>query len=294
MSAAEIAQVRRFYRLVTQRAGALDDRFLGRERPLGASRLLYEIGPAGSDLRELRQRLGLDSGYVSRLVNALGREGLVRLRPNPADRRVRRAELTTAGRRELREMNRRSDRVAGALLEPLSAAQRTRLLAAMTEVHRLLQLARLEFERVDPASATARWCVGQYFDEINRRFATGYDPAASLSVGDDAFRPPSGACLVALVDGQAVGCGSVTTMSPTVGWLKRMWVADATRGLGIGRRLLAALEAEARVLGLTTLRLDTNSALQEAIALYRSVGFREVPPFNDEPYADHWFEKRLG
>jgi DNA-binding MarR family transcriptional regulator/GNAT superfamily N-acetyltransferase len=294
MPDAEIAQVRRFYRLVTQRAGALDDHFLGRDRPLGESRLLYEIGPAGANLRELRQRLGLDSGYVSRLVNALRREGLVRLRPDAGDRRVRRAQLTAAGRRELRVMNRRSDKVAGTLLEPMSSTQRARLLAAMAEVHRLLQLAGLRFERVDPASPEARRCVAQYFAEIDRRFDSGYDPAAGLSVGDDAFRPPSGAFLLAWVDGQAMGCGSVTTIAAGVGWLKRMWVADAARGLGIGRRLLAALEAEALQLGLTTLRLDTNRALQEAISLYRSVGFREVARFNDERYADYWFEKRLG
>jgi ribosomal protein S18 acetylase RimI-like enzyme len=72
-----------------------------------------------------------------------------------------------------------------------------------------------------------------------------------------------------------------------------MWVSPAARGLGVGRRLLAEVEAQARDRGATSVRLDTNAALVEAVALYRSSGYVEVPAFNDEPYADHWFEKPL-
>jgi len=173
MLADEIAQVRRFNRMVTQRAGALNDHFLGRDRPLAESRLLYEIGTEGADLRDLRRRLGLDSGYVTRLVQALEEKGFVRLSPGTRDQRIRKARLTAAGRREVGEMNRRADEVAGGLLEPLTSAQRTRMVAAMAEVHRLLQVAGLQIERVDPASPPARWCVEQYFAELNRRFESG-------------------------------------------------------------------------------------------------------------------------
>jgi DNA-binding MarR family transcriptional regulator/ribosomal protein S18 acetylase RimI-like enzyme len=294
MLADQISQVRRFNRLVTQRAGALNDHFLGRDRPLGESRLLYEIGPDGADLRDLRRRLGLDSGYVTRLVKALEEDGLVRLSQGTEDQRIRKARLTAAGQREVREMNRRSDEAAAALLKSLTSAQRTRLVAAMAEVHRLLQLAGLQIERVGPASPAALWCVGQYFDELDRRFESGFDPAASLSADDRDLIPPRGAFLVAFMDGESVACGAVKSISPGIGSLKRMWVADAVRGLGIGRRMLEALEAQSRELGLTTLRLETNHTLQEAIALYRSAGFREVPQFNTDPYAHHWFEKSLG
>ena len=290
----QVSQVRRFNRLVTQRAGVLNDEFLGLERPLGESRLLYEIGPDGADLRDLRLRLGLDSGYVTRLVNALEEDGLVRLRPGTEDQRIRTARLTTAGRREVREMNARSELAAQALLDRLTPAQRTRLVAAMAEVHRLLQLAGLRLERVAPTSPAARWCVGQYFEELDRRFEAGFDPAASVPAEDRDLIPPLGAFLVAFVDGDAVACGAVKSLSPGVGSLKRMWVAGTVRGLGIGRRMLEALETQARELGLTTLRLETNQALQEAIRLYRSAGFREVAAFNEDPYAHHWFEKRLG
>ena len=293
MSAEQIDGVRRFNRLVTLRAGALDDHFLGRSRPLGASRVLYEIGPDGADLRELRRRLGLDAGYVSRLIASLEREGLVKLERFAADRRIRTARLTPSGRREVREMNRRSDRAAADLLETLPAPQRDRLLAAMGEVHRLLRLAGFRIEREPPGSPAARRCVAGYFRELDRRFEAGFDPEASLPADDRELIPPQGAFLVGSIDGDPVACGAVKTIAPGVGSLKRMWVADDVRGLGIGRRMLEALEGEAQALGLGTLRLETNRALAEAINLYRHAGYQEVPRFNDDPYAHHWFEKQL-
>ena len=293
MASTDIEQVRRFNRLVTQRVGALDDHFLGRDRPLGASRVLFEIGADGADLRDLRARLGLDSGYLSRLVQTLARHGLVKLRAGPGDERVRRAQLTAAGRAELNEMNRRADQAAAGILAPLTEPQRQRLVAAMTEVHALLQVSGARLERVDPASPAARWCVAQYFAELAERFAEGFDPVRSLPADDADMIPPRGAFLVVQIDGQPVAGGAVKTIAPGVGSIKRMWVAPAVRGLGFGRRMLSAIESQARELGLTTLRLETNRALTEAIQLYRRSGYVEVPAFNADPYANHWFEKRL-
>ncbi|HEY8258678.1 MAG TPA: helix-turn-helix domain-containing GNAT family N-acetyltransferase [Gemmatimonadales bacterium] len=294
MSDTQVEQVRRFNRLVTQRVGALDDHFLGRDRPLGASRLLFEIGQDGADLRDLRRRLGLDSGYLSRLVKSLETKRLVRLTAKTEDERVRVARLTPKGAREVQEMDHRAARAAGALLAPLTPSQRERLVTAMGEVHRLLRLVGLQIERVDPSSAEARYCVGQYFAELNRRFESGFDPAASIPADDAELVPPRGAFLVASIDGEAVGCGGLKRIAPGIASLKRMWVADSVRGLGIGRRMLEALETEARGLGFTTLRLETNRTLEEAIRLYRSAGYTEVTAFNTDPYANHWFEKRLG
>ncbi|HLB82393.1 MAG TPA: helix-turn-helix domain-containing GNAT family N-acetyltransferase [Gemmatimonadales bacterium] len=288
-----IAQVRRFNRLVTQRIGALDDHFLGRDRPLGESRVLFEIGPRGADLRDLRSRLGLDSGYLSRLVQSLASKGLVKLRSGPDDERVRRAQLTRAGLAELQEMNRRSDQAAAAILAPLTEPQRERLVAAMAEVHGLLQVSGARVERVDPASHAARWCVSQYFAELAARFEEGFDPGKSIPADDAELIPPRGAFLVVKIDGEPVACGAVKSISPGVGSIKRMWVAGSVRRLGFGRRILVALESQAHELGLTTLRLETNRALLEAIRLYRNSGYVEVAPFNTDPYADHWFEKHL-
>jgi GNAT superfamily N-acetyltransferase len=163
----------------------------------------------------------------------------------------------------------------------------------MSEVHRLLRVAGVRIERVDPASSTARWCIAQYFAELAERFDAGFDPAQSIPLEDDELRPPRGVFLVASADGEPLACGAVKPISRRVGYLKRMWVASSVRGLGFGRRILSALESEARALGFKTLRLETNRTLTEAIRLYKSAGYVEVAPFNDEPYAHHWFEKHL-
>lgn len=289
----QIAAVRRFSRIVTQRVGALEDQFLGRNRPLGQSRVLFEIGPGGADLKHLRAKLGLDSGYLTRLIQALAVEGLIEVETAVDDERVRHVRLTTLGLAEIGEMDRRSDAGAAAILDPLTDAQRARLVAAMDEVHRLLFVSGLRLERVHPESREARWCLAQYYAELDRRFESGFDPTASLPAPASELTPPRGAFLVATVDGRAVGCGAVTGISVATGSIKRMWIAEEVRGLGVGRRILAALEELASRLGFNTLRLETNRSLREAIGLYTSSGYREVAPFNDDPYADHWFEKRL-
>src|SRR4029079_7999027 len=120
----EIEQVRRFNRTVTERVGALNDHFLGTDRPLGEARLLWEIGLEGCEVRVLRARLGLDSGYVSGLLRALEAAGLVEVVAGETDRRTRVARLTAAGRAERAALDNRSDALARSLLAPLSARQR--------------------------------------------------------------------------------------------------------------------------------------------------------------------------
>jgi len=150
----EVERVRSFNRTVTERVGALQDSYLASDRTLGADRVLWEIGD-GSDLRALRNRLNLDSGYLSRLIGALQAEGLVETAPG-ADKRVREVRLTEAGRAERVLLDRRSDELAAALLAPLSSAQRERLVDAMGTVERLLTAGLVEIAEEDPASADAR------------------------------------------------------------------------------------------------------------------------------------------
>jgi DNA-binding MarR family transcriptional regulator/GNAT superfamily N-acetyltransferase len=293
MDESQIQQVRRFNRAVTRRIGVLTDDYLGRGRPLAESRLLFEIGEGGADVRELRTRLSLDSGYLSRLLRALEVQGLVAVRPSTDDARVRRVTLTRKGQRELDTLDTRSQTLATSLLAPLGAAQRERLIAAMEEVERLLRASAVEIAIADPASADARACIDAYLRELDVLFDGGFDASRSVSADPGELVPPRGVFVIARLDGEAVGCGGLKITGPGSGEIKRMWVAPSARGLGIAQRLLEALEAHAVDMGLHTLRLDTNRALTAARALYARNGYREIPRYNDNPYADHWFEKRL-
>jgi DNA-binding MarR family transcriptional regulator/GNAT superfamily N-acetyltransferase len=288
-----VAEVRRFNRTVTAEVGALSDRFLGRDRALGEARLLWEIGPDGCELRVLRARLGLDSGYLSRLARSLERDGLVTVASGDEDRRTRVARLTPAGLAEREVLDERSDDLAGSLLAPLSDTQRDDLVAAMRQVERLLTAGVVDLRPVDPAHRDAQRCLRAYFAELDRRSDSGFDPGAGVSAEPYELRPPAGLLLVAYLRGEPVGCGALKHAPGEPSDIKRMWVAEAVRGLGVGRRLLAELESRARAHGARAVRLETNRALTEAIAMYRQAGYAEVPAFNDEPFAHHWFQKRL-
>lgn len=147
---------------------------------------------------------------------------------------------------------------------------------------------------VDPAEDDAVRCLRAYYAELDRRFETGYDPDAALPLPLEEMRPPHGRFLLARRGGQPVGCGALKLHGGEPAEIKRMWVAAEARGLGLGRRLLGELERLAADAGAPAVQLETNRALPEAIAMYRTSGYAEVPAFNDEPYGHHWFRKRLG
>jgi DNA-binding MarR family transcriptional regulator/predicted N-acetyltransferase YhbS len=294
-----IAVVRRFNRSYTQRIGVLEDSFLGMGMPLGPARLLFEVGAAAQappTTQALRERLRLDSGYLSRLLRRLEQDGLVAVTPDPSDRRRRHVSLTEDGRRRWRELERRSDDRARLIVEPLTRRQRDRLARALAEADLLVRAATVTFDVADPASPVARDVVGRYFAEIGRRF--GFDPSGEADKDARLLVPPSGVFVVALSDGEPVACGGVQTIAPDdqgrgVGELKRMWVRDDWRGAGLGTRLLRHLEDRSRALGHVVVRLDTNEALTEAIAMYQRAGYQPVPRYNDNPWATHFFGKRL-
>jgi DNA-binding MarR family transcriptional regulator/GNAT superfamily N-acetyltransferase len=287
-----VARIRRFNRTVTQRVGALDSHFLGRARSLGASRLLFEIGANGCDVRQLRARLELDSGYMSRLLRGLETEGLIRTGPSSKDARVRQVRLTRAGQKELAVLNRLAEQVAKSLLDSLSETQRAALVTAMGSVERLLEAGAVRLQVVNPRTRGAQYCLERYFAELAVRFDAGFDPTRGIPATVAELTPPRGYFLLATLHGEPVGCGALKCHRG-FGEVKRMWVAESSRGLGIGKRILQRIEALARRRRIPLLRLETNKSLKEAQALYRASGYREVQPFNDEPYAHHWFEKRL-
>lgn len=289
----DVAALRRFSRSFTRRIGVLDEPFLGLRRPFGEARLLFEIGPAGAGVLELRERLGLDSGYVSRMLRRLEADGVAAVAPDPADRRRRVVTLTDRGRREWDELDRRSDALAAGLLTPLSESQRAALRDALATADRLLQAATITFDTVDPRSPDALWSMGQYFAELDRRFPTGFDPGDTLVADAPAMRAPHGAFVVARADGAPVACGGNVRIDDTTGEIKRMWVHAEWRGAGVGRRLLAHLEDVCRGLGRLRVVLDTNDTLVEAIAMYERSGYAPIERYNDNPYAFHWFAKDL-
>jgi len=171
----------------------------------------------------------------------------------------------------------------------------------MDEAERRRIVATLSIVGAAPTDTDSLWCRDRYFEELNTRFPGGFDAGpggAGGADGDADMAAPLGRFVVARLASRPVGCGGVVVRTagagPGFAEIKRMWVDDTLRGLGIGYRILDALESGARELGHVLVRLDSNRALSEAHALYRRCGYREIPRYNDNPYAQLWFEKRLG
>ncbi|MGY4259362.1 DNA-binding MarR family transcriptional regulator/N-acetylglutamate synthase-like GNAT family acetyltransferase [Bradyrhizobium sp. USDA 4516] len=286
-----VSRVRRFNRAVTSAVGALDTSFLGRGRPLGAARVLNAIGHGRADVGEIRDYLGLDSGLMSRLLRSLEDEGLIETTAHGDDARRRIARLTAAGKREFSAYEAISNRQAKDFLAHHS--QREALLAAMDLIASALGRDGTALDEMDPRSDEARYCLGEYYAELARRFEKGFDVRLSRDPEAKDMVRPRGSFIVAMSDGLPIGCVGLKGTSSEFAEIKRLWVAPGARGLGLGRRLMDAAEKAARELGIAVLRLDTNSALPEAGQLYRRTGWTEIPRFNDDPYPDLFFEKHL-
>jgi GNAT superfamily N-acetyltransferase len=154
-------------------------------------------------------------------------------------------------------------------------------------------MAQARLEERDPADPAARACLERYYAELDARFPGGFQ--VQLSADPDAadLVRPRGCFLVAYDGTVAVGCIALKGTDKGYAEIKRMWIAEQARGSGLARQLMARAEVVARELGITLLRLDTNSALTDAIAIYRHWGWTEIPRFNADPYAEVFFEKAL-
>ncbi|EAU69488.1 transcriptional regulatory protein PadR- [Stigmatella aurantiaca DW4/3-1] len=255
---------------------------------------MFEIGSAagvGTAVRDLRERLELDSGYLSRLLRRLEDAGVVKVRPDPGDRRRRVATLTARGRRVWQELEARSEALAQALLAPLTGRQRARLTEALATADLLVRVATVRLRNVSPGDPLAAEAVGRYFAELDARFPGGFDPGDAATTDAASMGAGAGIFVVATSDGQPVACGGVQQIGEGVGEIKRMWVHPEWRGAGLGSRLLLHLEEEAARLGHTRICLDTHDTLTEAIAMYARAGYAPVERYNDNPYARHWFAK---
>lgn len=286
-----VSRVRRFNRAVTSAVGALDSSFLGRGRPLGAARVLNAIGQGRSDVGEVRDYLGLDSGLMSRLLRSLEDEGLIETQAHEDDARRRVASLTRAGKREFAAYEALSNTQAESFLA--RNAQAEALLTAMDLIASTLTRDRIALAEMDSRSEEARYCLREYYAELGRRFKQGFDVSLSRDPDAKDMRRPRGSFIVAMSDTLPIGCVGLKGTDHDYAEIKRLWVAPSARGLGLGKRLMDAAEGAARTLGIALLRLDTNSALPEAGQLYRTTGWRDIPRFNDDPYPGLFFEKRL-
>ena len=287
----QISRFRSFNRTLTVEIGALDESFLSRGRPLGAARVLNAIGQGYENVSDIREYLKLDTGLLSRLLRSLEKEGLVETRQNSVDRRSRIANLTEAGQAEFEIYEDLSnDRAKQVLAGHKNSAQ---LLEAMDTINFAFSRDRITFKEVDYTSEVATYCLEQFAAELSERFETGFDLENSGDPDPSSMRDPLGTFVVASLDENAIGCVGVKGNGGSIAEIKRMWVAPSARGLGLARQLMASAEKAARNLSITTLRLDTNQTLVEAVNLYRNLGWREIDRFNDDPYPDIFFEKHL-
>lgn len=147
---------------------------------------------------------------------------------------------------------------------------------------------------VDAVSPMALAAMSAYFAELDATFSTGFDPGSAWRSDVAAMGPPNGAFLV-LVDAtdEVAACGGVQQLEAGTAEVKRMWVAPAWRGRGVGARMLSALENRAVELGHDRVVLDTNSSLTPAITMYEHAGYTPIERYNDNPYAQRWFAKEL-
>lgn len=283
----DVARWRRFNRLMTQRIGLLDERYLGSPLPFAQARLLYDVAVlAPLATHHLRRLLAVDAAALSRGLGALERRGLVRRHVDHANRRQRLVEVTAAGRRLLATLDRRADVRVGTVADALGRGDRRRLVDALDEARRLLLGAVVRIERRGDRDPDVHAAQAAYLGEIARRFGRPLDP---WNQG-----PVAPAVSLLVVDGRRpVGCGALRPLAPRVGEIKRMWLHPDARGLRLGRRLLDALECAARETGRRELRLDTNGRLPEAIALYEAAGYRRIARYNDNPDATHFYAKAL-
>ncbi|WP_299921609.1 helix-turn-helix domain-containing GNAT family N-acetyltransferase [uncultured Pelagimonas sp.] len=292
MTLTDISRFRRLSRAVTTQTGALDHSFLGLGRPLGTARVLNAIGHGKNDVGALRDYLGLDSGLMSRLLRGLEGEGLIETGPSQTDARRKVAQLTKAGQAAFEQYETLSDQSAKGVLSRYSNTEH--LLQAMDLVATVLGRDQIEILIADPDDLRIQTCVQAYCDELSEILGVTFDRQTSGDPEAESLRTPKGVFLLAMSDGLPIGCCALKGQSDGMGEVKRMWVSPSARGLGLAKQLMFQIEDHARSLGMTRLRLDTNGKLTAALSLYRNDGWQDIPRYNDNPYAEFFFEKRLG
>ena len=286
-----VARTRRFHRAVTTEAGVLDASFLGRGRPLGPARVLNAIGRGITDIAEIRSYLRLDSGLMSRILRGLEEEGLITVSASETDARRRIATQTKSGEEEFSAYEALSDKQAADIVARHPHPET--LLQAMDVVATALGFQRTTIECVSPLDPRAVVCLEAYYEELARNLKSGFDVNLSADPEASDMEHPRGAFLLAMLDGMPIGCIGLKGTDKGYAELKRLWIVPSARGMGLAKRMMTEAENEARGLGIKCLRLDTNSVLSDAVAMYHKLGWTEIERFNEDPYPDLFFEKDI-
>jgi DNA-binding MarR family transcriptional regulator/N-acetylglutamate synthase-like GNAT family acetyltransferase len=280
----DVAAMRRFNRFYTQKIGVLSDGFLHSPFTLTEARVLYEIAyRKNASATELARDLGLDAGYLSRILAGFEKKKLLKRTPSETDGRRFHLSLTEKGRKAFAPLDEGSRADAAALLEPMPAAQRHRLVGAMATIESTLRGASVPeagYVLRNPQAGDLGWIIHRqgrlyveeygwnaefeaFIAEIIARFAKNFDPARER-------------CWVAERSGAVIGSVFLVKESDRVAKLRMLYVDAAARGLGLGRRLVAECVTQARAFGYKKMTLWTNDILDAARHIYLAQGFKLV------------------
>ena len=287
----DIAAFRRFNRAYTRFLGTLNDRYLSTEFSLAEGRVLYEVGTRGkTQAKEVAAALGMDAGYLSRLLSKLEKAGLVRRETARQDGRAANLLLTAQGRAAIRTLNLRADRQAKAILGRLSDSQRAQFAGAVQAIQSVVL-----GERSEPRGATLRTHRPGDMGMVVALEAAGYveqfgwdgtfEGLAAKIVAHfiENYDPERERCWVAEIDGRHVGHVFLVRdpERADTAKLRLLYVDPSARGQRLGQTLVDQCVTFAREAGYRRITLWTQSILQSAHRIYAAVGFRLV---REEPH----------
>jgi DNA-binding MarR family transcriptional regulator/N-acetylglutamate synthase-like GNAT family acetyltransferase len=282
--AAPIAAVRRFNRFYTRQIGVLSERHLQSPFSLAEARVLYELAHGRQPTAtEIARELGLDAGYLSRILRRFERAGLIERSASPLDGRRALLRITVRGRAAYAPLDSKSQDVVRGLLEPLSVADRRRLLDHMRSIEALLAphaggtgKLTLRTHRYGDLS----WIAARQIELYRREYgwSAGFEAMMIRIAADilENFDPARERIWIAEKDGERVGSVCVVTESKTVARLRLLLVEPHARGLGLGKRLVDECIRFARAAGYRKLTLWTHSVLHAARGIYIKAGFERV------------------
>lgn len=290
--AEQIAAVRAFNRFYTARLGLLRRRHLNGEFSLTEARILYEIGTRPEmTATALRGTLGLDAGYISRLLGMLTRRRLVRATASKADGREKLLTLSESGKKAVARLDAQSVQQIGGILEGVRAEERKTMVAALAEVQRILGSgAAVRIERLEAVNDAARAILAEYYEAVHVVVRDGPGSLERL------VRERGSGIWLAYLGNHVAGCVALRTMEGKAGAgeCKRLYVKPEARGWGVAGALMDALEEHAREQGLQWIYLDSYDGLKAALALYAKRGYRRCARYNENPQATVFLRKRLG